>query len=302
MIPEPTIKQFKNGFFPVDYLLFGFCALMISLSLSFYNYLNQPMHFIVSDIIILIALIVLISREDRRFGSFNFLLHSWFPVISLSVFYIQATAYDNLIFSETFDPLLQTWEHCLFGGADHFAGFPGNHLFIDELFHFFYFSYYLILFVPGLFIYSKRLRTFRKMIYVLTLMMLIHFAFFIIFPGDGPIASHDKLFNDGICFIPLMKFIYDVGGEQGGGAFPSTHVAATVLISLYTISEFRWRAWPILIFTIGVMIATVYCSYHYIIDALAGALTGTLFYFSGNYLIANRICLRPDVSELSPRQ
>jgi len=295
---DRTLKRFRSGAFTADYPVLIFSALILLIAVLFYNRLHQPLFFIVADCIALITLITVIMREKHGRNTFNYWLHSWLPVILLSLFYVQSTVFDNLIFRKTFDPLLQNWEKSLFGNMDYFNNIPGNHLLIDELFHFFYFSYYLILFVPGLILYSKRPQTFHKMVYVLTLMMLAHFAFFIIFPGDGPLANHDKIFTDGILFIPLMKSIYSVGGEQGGGAFPSTHVAAAVLISMYTISEFRQRALFILIFTVGIIIATVYCSYHYLIDALAGIVTGILFYFSGKYLTAKGFL--PDISESSP--
>jgi len=42
-------------------------------------------------------------------------------------YYTQSTFFDNLIFNETFDPVLQHWENLLFGFQDGGA-FPGTHV------------------------------------------------------------------------------------------------------------------------------------------------------------------------------
>jgi len=281
------VSQFKQGVFPVDYLVLIFSALLTIISLIFYITLGRPLLFTIADIGIFSFLCYLIICEKRNFHTVGYWLHSWLPVISVAVFYTQTTSYDNLIFKETFDSLLLNWESSLFGNLGHLANFPGNYLPVDELMHFFYFSYYLVLFVPGMIMLSRRSPKAHEMIFSLVLMLIVHFIFFILFPGDGPVANHSMIFTKGIIFIPMMNFIYNVGGEQGGGAFPSTHVAVTTLILLYSFSEFK-KYRPLLLFiTTGITIATVYCSYHYVVDALAGLFTGILFYFIGKWIYLN---------------
>ncbi|MFH1250554.1 MAG: phosphatase PAP2 family protein [bacterium] len=284
---KKIVAQFKNGVFPVDYLVLIFSALMTVISLLFFDTLNRPFRFMVADVTIFSILFSLIIYEKRLADTAGYWLHSWLPVISVAVFYTQATAYDHLVFKETFDSLLLQWESNLFGDLGQLANFPGNHLLVDELMHFFYFSYYLILFIPGMILLSRRSPIAHEMIFSLTLMMVVHYIFFILFPGNGPVENHPVIFTRGIVFIPLMNFIYKVGGEQGGGAFPSTHVAVATLILLYSFSEFKKYRTLMLFIATGIVTATVYCSYHYIIDTLAGLFTGTMFYFIGKGLYLN---------------
>lgn len=295
-------EQFKNGVFPVDYLVLIFSGLLTVVSLLFFNLLNRPVLFAIADISIIITLLYLIFNEKRKTNSTGYWLHSWLPVISFAIYYTQVTSFDHLIFRETFDPLLLQLESALFGNLHQLAGFPGKHLLVDELMHFFYFSYYFILFIPGMIMFSRRSLRIHEIIFSLTLMMFIHFLFFILFPADGPLANHDEIFSGGAIFVPLMNFIYKVGGDQGGGAIPSTHVAVSVMIFIYCFSEFKKGRWLVLINAIGIIIATVYCSYHYIIDALAGLITGTIFYFIGKnvYLSWDHPAELPD--EWSPRR
>ncbi|MDO9547711.1 MAG: phosphatase PAP2 family protein [Candidatus Marinimicrobia bacterium] len=279
--------RFKNGVFPVDFLVLIFSALMTVVSLLFFNTLSRPFLFTVADITIFLVLFYLIVHEKRITDSASYWLHSWLPVISVAVFYTQATAYDHLIFKETFEPLLLQWESNLFGNFNRLADFPGNNLLVDELMHFFYFSYYLILFIPGMIMLSRRSPRAHEMIFSLTLMMVAHCIFFILFPGNGPVENHPIIFTRGLIFIPLMNIIYEIGGNQGGGAIPSTHVAVAVMVFLYSFFEFKRVHWPVLITAAGIVFATVYCSYHYIIDTLAGLFTGIMFYFIGKRVYLN---------------
>jgi len=274
--------------FPTDYLVLIFSYLMILISFLFFNTLHQPALFLIADITILITLFCLIFHKKRITDSASYRLHSLLPLISLVVYYLQATACDHLIFRESFDPFLIAGEHCLFGNLNLPASFSGNHLLVDELMHFFYFSYYLILFIPGIIMLSKRSPKAHEMIFSLTLMMYTHFIFFILFPGDGPVANRAEIFPKGLIFVLLMNIIYEIGGNQGGGAFPSTHVAAPVMIFLYSFSGFGQNRRPIQLAMPGIILATVYCSYHYIVDILAGLITGIVFYFIGKIVYLSR--------------
>ncbi|MBN2601148.1 MAG: phosphatase PAP2 family protein [Candidatus Marinimicrobia bacterium] len=284
---QQQVSRFKRGVFPVDYLVLIFSALAAIISLIFYNILGQPLLFIFFDIGLFSLLYFLIVYEKRDFNTTGYWLHCWLPIISVAVFYTQATSYDNLIFKETFDPPLLYWDRNLFGNLSQMDSFPGNHLLFDELMHIFYFSYYMILFIPGMIMLSLRSPKAHELCFSLTLMLVVHFIFFILFPSDGPIANHSMIFKKGFISIPMMNFIYKIGGKQGGGAFPSTHVAVTVLIFLYSYSELK-KYRPLMIFiATGITIATVYCSYHYTIDALAGLINGLLFYFIGKWIYVN---------------
>jgi membrane-associated phospholipid phosphatase len=154
--------------------------------------------------------------------------------------------------------------------------------------HFFYFSYYLVIFLTVVWMLGRRQPQAYELIFSLTLMMYFHFIFFMIFPSDGPLADRNDLFNQGVVFIPLMDFIYGVSEQNGGGAFPSTHVSAAVVVAIYTFKNSPKLRIPIGGLCLGIIISTVYCSYHYAIDAAAGIITGTLFYFLGKYIYNHR--------------
>lgn len=275
-------ERYKKSAFPADGLLLTFTFILLLIGILNYSRLGQPFVWISTDCGIIIILLMLINRENNSATGMYYWLHFLWPIITLGFLYAQCTAWDNLIFTDTFDPLLKKWEVGLFGTTlNRFLAPAVNSLLIDELMHAFYFSYYLMLFAPAIWMLWRKQTQAFEMIFSLVLMMYLHFLFFIIFPGDGPIGERGNLFGRGVVFIPLMDFIYKVGDQGGGGAFPSTHVSSAVLIFLYAFKYAPKLRLPTGICCTGIIIATVYCSYHYSIDAIAGFITGTIFYFLG---------------------
>ena len=85
-------------------------------------------------------------------------------------------------------------------------------------------------------------------------------------------------YTDGV-FYHLVENA-KAAGERPTAAFPSSHVGITTVL--------MWLAWQtrnrrllyfMLPFFVLMFFATVYIQAHYAIDALAGLLTGTIFYF-----------------------
>ena len=52
--------------------------------------------------------------------------------------------------------------------------------------------------------------------------------------------------------------------------FPSLHTAITVIVTTFAYKYRRWLFWFLLPVNIGIVMATVYLRYHYVIDVIAG--------------------------------
>jgi membrane-associated phospholipid phosphatase len=73
-----------------------------------------------------------------------------------------------------------------------------------------------------------------------------------------------------------VHWVLEDGGSKGA-AFPSSHVAVAVAISLVTWSHDRVIWWVTLPFVVGLTISTVYGRFHYGIDAATGVLAAVIF-------------------------
>ncbi|RLJ09694.1 MAG: hypothetical protein DRP15_02800 [Candidatus Aenigmatarchaeota archaeon] len=75
-----------------------------------------------------------------------------------------------------------------------------------------------------------------------------------------------------------MKEIFN-NARLGGAAFPSSHVAIS-LIALFLNRKYNKYLIPIYFpFTITLFISTVYLYAHYFVDVLGGVFIGILFYY-----------------------
>jgi membrane-associated phospholipid phosphatase len=146
-----------------------------------------------------------------------------------------------------------------------------------------YFSHYLLLPVLAITIYrQKRYADLGFSVSTVCAVYLFCYLCFILFPVHGPFFLSDPPDPErmGWIFPGIAQSVVALGASPGA-TFPSSHVAAAVVMLLLV-----WRHVPLLIvpFTTvipGLVLGTVYGGFHYAVDAVAGVLVGTLGYLLG---------------------
>jgi membrane-associated phospholipid phosphatase len=195
-------------------------------------------------------------------------------------------------FDASLDPALIRIEAVLFGGQpslDWSRAWPWP--WFHELMEAAYFSYYLVSVACLVLILRARglpdgLRwtALRAFIRDLSATMLLCYTFYTLFPVWGP-----KFFQTGPIPVPggpftaVMLRIHAAGAILGA-AFPSSHVAATVVPWYHVWKWFPRHRWWFTLILILLSGATVYCRYHYVVDVLAGATLGLTIVFLGEQL------------------
>ena len=238
-------------------------------------------------------------RPENRF--FSFFRH-FYPLM-LYLFLYRESEQLNLMFVDGYlDPAFIALEELIFGfqpAVVFMNAFP--HPLVSEFFYMSYFSYYVMIAGVGLALYFRRREEFWHYLAVLSFVFYGCFLAFIFLPVAGPPAFYMEIpkyldqqrlpyypleFPPSVTlgpFFNLMRILYRTF-ETGGGAFPSSHVAAAICVLF-----FSWRYLPrvrflILAGTIALSVATVYCRYHYAVDVLAGAATAAVLIPIGEWL------------------
>jgi membrane-associated phospholipid phosphatase len=225
--------------------------------------------------------ILLLSLERRRKGLIH-LLRYWYPLVLYTFLYYQTGLINRVIIPNFLDGFFLGLDVKIFGK---FPGFilygNGGNAFLDEFFHFFYFSYYLIIPVTGILLWRKDEKLFERFVFQVSLLFYLCYLIYIFLPVEGPISLRDEFYREGGLFRQLVDFIYKKG-ENPGAAFPSSHVAVTLLVAWWG-SRFmgKWKVcyWSVFIF---LSIATIFCMFHYAVDVIAGILLATLMLFLFN--------------------
>jgi membrane-associated phospholipid phosphatase len=221
-----------------------------------------------------LAMLVLLGLVFPRVGPASHpvwrLLRAVYPVLFIWAAYEQTGAMNHLVFPGFQDEWLLRLDQALFGcnpAADFQRAWP--QAVIAELMHGAYFAYYLL--YPGLAVlfYFRRSRAVLDE-YLSSLCLAFYFCclVFIIFPATGPLEGRPAS-AAGSLFPRIMDLIYR-WFELPGGAFPSSHAAVAVIMALGAV-RYAPR-WAVLCVPacIAILLATVYCSYHYAVDVLAG--------------------------------
>lgn len=202
-------------------------------------------------------------------------LRDAYPLLFIAFLYWELR-YLALLFSSGFhDAAVLSWEQALFG--EQMAMTLSQrlpHLWLSEVMHFFYASYWYLLPAALVALYLRgRTECVRQLVFAELVVYFGCYIVFIFFPVAGPhyqfpvIQGH---LSEGF-FFRLVHWVLEDGGSKGA-AFPSSHVAVAVTISLTTWREDRLVWLATLPFVVGLTISTVYGRFHYGIDAAVGIL------------------------------
>ncbi len=203
-------------------------------------------------------------------------LHTFYPIFLLIWHYPQACELRYSVIPFSLDYIFSKWDLVLFQLPLYEVLPKKLNLIGLEIFHFIYFSYYLLLGIPAWIVYKSRHPKIPEYIFVISLTCIIHQWLIILIPVEGPVQLRPELIPDGILFIPIMNLIYQL--DAGGGAFPSLHVAGTLITCIYA-NIFLPKLKLLWIFAfIAITLSTFICSYHYPLDSLIGGITGWLCY------------------------
>lgn len=263
----------------IDYCTFAYNGMVIAIVLLFHSRIPQwhlmiLLNLIAIAVILLLALVVgdraaLVPRLIRNLSPLGFFL----PL------YAQTGIINHIVFPGFLDPLFIQIEENIFGfqPAVIFAQrFPQSWL--AEYMHFAYASYYLLFPGLGIFLYLRREKSaFQDYMFSLCATIYVCFLMYIFLPVRGAISFGlgNATESASLPFTAVMAWLYR-NLEVEGAAFPSSHVAIAALVLYYTVRYARSAAWGVGPLVISLIVATVYCRYHYAIDVLAGLATATI--------------------------
>ena len=175
------------------------------------------------------------------------------------------------------DTLVMAWERSFFPSNPSTTLAPRWHgVALSEALHLAYASYYLLIYLPSILLYLRRQRgAFVATALALTIVYGICFVVYAFFPVDGPrYLIGPAAAPDG----PVRRFVLALleRGSSRGTAFPSSHVAASVVSALCALRYERRVGVVVSVMAGALTLATVYGGFHYAVDALVGVFLGTL--------------------------
>ncbi|HEY4130121.1 MAG TPA: phosphatase PAP2 family protein [Gemmatimonadaceae bacterium] len=203
------------------------------------------------------------------------------PLLLMPALYAELPQLIAVIGNGYHDLLIQHLELRVFGEhpSRTFAGrFPITAL--SEVLHAGYLTYYPAVFVPAAWLYAKRERRgFAQLVLGVAATYAVCWAIFICFPVEGP--RYEWVAPAGVPDGAVRRLALAIltGGSSRGAAFPSSHMAISVV---QTVVMWRWSRGAALVLAVLatlVGLGAVYGGFHYGIDIVAGGLLGALIGF-----------------------
>ncbi|MGE5156207.1 MAG: phosphatase PAP2 family protein, partial [Betaproteobacteria bacterium] len=201
-------------------------------------------------------------------------LGDWYPMLLLAALYGEIGV---LTLDAGFqnDLAIQRLEMWVFGSQISYRWIREMPLpWLSAVLHSCYLAYYAILYAAPLGLWlSGRREASRQTILGVMVTFYLCYVVFLFFPVAGPRYAFDAAHNAATQVGParLAQWLLD-RGDSWGAAFPSSHVAASVVATGMAIRYWRPLGLALLLPTVGLVLAVIYGQFHYGVDAVSGLL------------------------------
>ncbi len=257
-------------------LMAGYLAATAGLVLMHYPFLEVWGFYFVGHCVAAGAILGLRRLPGHLPAPLQF-FRDWFPVLIMPLFFKEVETFAAAFGNWRLTGLIRTWEAALFNG--HPAIYLSHQLpwiALSEYLHFCYLSFvFLLPAVGGYWYFSGRRAAFHELLLLYWISYSGSLLFFTIFPVDSPFYLSEPLGEPfaGYPFYELVQFVSGQGGARGG-AFPSAHVSGAVII--WGVAWYRQRRLAVMLTPVvgGLIVATVYGRFHYVLDSVAGFALG----------------------------
>jgi len=255
---------------PVERLLLAYLALTTTLALV--RVQGAPScGWVVLANLLTAFLVALVAWGNRRGGAAT--LRTLYPLGLLLVLYPAIDILNRFGGVAVHDRIVQGWELALFHEE------PSRTLrtawtgtLWSPLFHAAYLAYYPIVAAPVLVALRRgRHAAADRAVFWLMSTFLLCYVGFLFFPVAGPYYEFPRppaSFLDNWAARTVYATL--ARGSAYGAAFPSSHVAATIVAVIAAFGISRRLGWSLVLPAALLVIGVVYCQMHYAVDAAAG--------------------------------
>jgi membrane-associated phospholipid phosphatase len=275
-----------------EQITFAYLAWILFLLLAFHNNIPHAAKYAALHAIIAVATAQLAWSAARSCSKTLQFARHWYPLPLYIFFFEELQALVHAIHRGWFDRWLIQFDYNLAGvHPSVWLGRFANPTLNDAM-QFAYMTYFLYLVILPAILYVPKDRAAFWTVMVST--AIAHYSVYIIavlFPIESPyfaLASLNPTALQGGAFTATIELIEHFGRVHGA-AFPSAHVAGS-MVALLAARRYKPRLfWLCLPFFIMMCVATVYGRYHYVADVLAGLAVGAAGWAAGQWLM-NRSC------------
>lgn len=296
-------REVEIGFIAVEKINICYNLFTTLLIIIFYNRLCNPQGMLMGRFLILAGTFALIFAYTKYPSRFMVLVRMVSQMCLLNYWYPDTFEFNRIF--PNLDHLLASLEFNVFGcqPALLFEQALSGDIW-REAFNMGYWLYYPMITVVTLYYFFKYPAKVGRCSFIIMAVFFMHYLIYIFLPVAGPqfyfpvigeaaassgvYESIGDYFNlhpqvsiaqegRGVFFTELVN-IAQRAGERPTAAFPSSHIGVAVVVMILAFKAGRHLFVAFLPFFILLCCATVYIKAHYLVDAIAGFISGLLAY------------------------
>jgi membrane-associated phospholipid phosphatase len=260
---------------PTEAIHFAALAVLTVMALLLRHRLEDPSAMLLGYAGLAVALIVmtvLARRADSLPKPFSFLV-DFYPAAFLPLLFNTLEPLIQALRGGPRDDVLIAADRALFGVDVTVWMQRLVHPRLNDLFYVFYSTYYFIALTLGVVLWIRDRAAARRFIFTLMVVYYVSYAGYFAIPALGPRFAQASEYTVSLVTTPIARFINDTINnleKTKFDVFPSGHTMISVAVLLVAWKRARDVFWYLLPVATGLIIATVYCRYHYVVDVLAG--------------------------------
>jgi membrane-associated phospholipid phosphatase len=171
------------------------------------------------------------------------------------------------------DDLLIAADRAILGGDVTVLLQPLVTPFLAAFFYVAYSTYYFLPIVLGGFLWSRDVAAARRYIFTLSICFYVSYAGYFTIPAFGPrtaLADRNRVPLETSAVARAISRTINELEHTKLDAFPSGHTMIATAVMIVAWNRFRKLFWFLLPAAVLLIVSTVYCRYHYLVDVLAG--------------------------------
>ena len=303
-------KNPRRGLFAFEWVVLAYLALTLLMIFFAYTKLQNPQSMIWGRMRVVAITASLWAVYRMVPCRLTILIRVVAQMLLLSWWYPDTYELNRIL--PNMDHLFATCEQQLFGyqPALLFHQQMPQHWF-SEMMDLGYSSYFPMILLVLVFIFLFRYKDFQRATWVVLGSFFLYYVIYVVLPVTGPQYYYGAVGLDQVAkgvfpnvgdyFMTHAErmtspgwsdgFFYHMvenahnAGERPTAAFPSSHVGvSTILMLLAMRTKSLWLCLALLPFYLLLCVSTVYIQAHYVIDAVAGLVSGVAFYLLFLYL------------------
>lgn len=267
------MKKILFALRPGDSATILFLAFLVCLTVIFYRAIPRGPYLIsLYSALIVIQIILIRIKKTGKFIRFFYDLI--FPTICVLLIFDSLEWIVHYVNPRDIDPVLIRLDYIIFGNHPTVMLEKIMNPVLTDILQLAYSTYYFVPISYGaVLLLNKQKEEFNRSLFLILFCFYLSYLGYILFPALGPRFYLKQFQSTELHGLFVTKPLMDILNRLEGikrDAFPSGHTGITVLV-LYLSYKYKREFFRIALPVVSALVlATVYCRYHYVVDVIAG--------------------------------